>query len=163
MKTPSGKLSRILAALAVSTALSAAGATAAWASPGMGFAERPQMNPERMHERMQARLDKMAERLEIKASQQDAWKAYAKARESLVPTNLKPPARDADAAAIARHRADRAAEMAQKLAAISDATARLQEVLSEDQRKTFDQMSRRAGSGRHGGHRGHGGPGWGHR
>lgn len=37
-----------------------------------------QMSPEKMHEHMKDRLDKLAERLEIKASQQAAWGEFAK-------------------------------------------------------------------------------------
>ena len=116
---------------------------------------------------MKARTAKMASRLEIKASQQAIWEDYVKARESMW-TNLQArPARDADAATIARSRADRAADMARKLAVVSDATAKLQAVLAPEQRKVFDEMARRSGhrmhrGGHHGGRGDHRGNGDGH-
>ena len=47
----------------------------------MSEADRAQMR-ERMHARMSQRLDRLATRLDIKASQQDAWGAYRKTVES---------------------------------------------------------------------------------
>ena len=90
---------------------------------------------------MQARLDRLAQRLEIKASQQAVWEDFAKSIESLPDWNAKKPGDDADAATIARYRANRASEMAGKLTRIADATARLQAALSEDQRKILNQTA----------------------
>ncbi|MFI4940875.1 MAG: Spy/CpxP family protein refolding chaperone [Burkholderiales bacterium] len=86
------------------------------------------------------RLDGLANRLEIKASQQGAWQAYVKTIEAAAeqPVTGKPETRS-DAASITRQYADRAAVRAQKLQQIADATAKLQEALSPDQRKTLDQ------------------------
>ena len=92
---------------------------------------------------MKARLDKLAERLEIKSSQQAAWEDFAKSVEPLVEQSLKNPGDDADAATVARYRADRATEFARKLTGIADSTARLQKVLTEDQRKILNQASHR--------------------
>ena len=122
---------------------------------------------ERMQMKMQERTAKMASRLEIKASQQAAWGDYVKARESMFANPPVRPARDADAATIARARADFAADMARRLAVVSDATAKLQAVLTPEQRKVFDEMARRSGrhghrgdrGGDRGGERGHGGHG----
>ena len=100
------------------------------------------MSPEKMHEHIKARLDKLAERLEIKPSQQAVWEEYAKSVESLAERGVKRPADDADAATILRYRADRTTEFAKKLTAIADATAKLQKALTEDQRKTLNQVVR---------------------
>lgn len=147
----------------LTTALVAAGlalaAVPVAASPGYGPGFRGEMTPEmqeRMQSRMQARLDKMANRLEIKASQQDAWQAYAKVRKDMFDARPTPPAKDADAAALVRHRADTAAKMAQKLATLADATAKLQSALTPEQTKTLADMTRHPMGGRHGGFGGRG-------
>ncbi|MEZ5618438.1 MAG: Spy/CpxP family protein refolding chaperone [Rhodocyclaceae bacterium] len=128
----------------------------ATASPGKGPREMTPEMQERMQSRMQARLDKMAERLEIKASQQDAWQAYAKVHKDMFDARPTPPAKDADAATLARHRADMAAKMATKLATLSDATAKLQGALTPEQAKTLADMTRHPMGGRHGGKGGRG-------
>ena len=94
--------------------------------------------------------DRLADRLEIKASQQNAWQAYTKALETATEHAGTKPEIKTDAASIARLHADMAAARAQKLAQIADATAKLQEVLSPEQRKTLDQIA--AHGGRHGHH-----------
>lgn len=135
----------------------AAAVPAASAAPGPGAREMTPEMQERMQSRLQARLDKMANRLEIKASQQDAWQAYVKVhKEQFDPAAMKPPAKDADAAAIARHRADMAAKMATKLATLADATAKLQGALTPEQAKTLADMTRHPMGGRHGGPGGRG-------
>jgi len=103
--------------------------------------DRKQMNRENMHERIKARLDKLAARLEIKASQQAVWEEFAKSVETLAERNARKPNDDADAASISRYRAERATEFAKKLTGIADATAKLQTALSEDQRKILDQTA----------------------
>lgn len=128
----------------------------------MTEADRAQMR-ERMQARMSERLDRLAARLEIKASQQDAWEAYKSARASIFQTRPERPARDADAATMAKFRADMAQRRAQYLATMADATAKLQEVLEPQQRKVLDEIARHAGArghhyrhrhgGRHGGER----------
>jgi DNA anti-recombination protein RmuC len=102
-----------------------------------------QMNQEKMHEYVKARLDKLAGRLEIKASQQAIWEEFAKSVEMLADRNTKKPNDDADAATISRYRAKRATEYADKLSKIAEATAKLQEALSEDQRKILNQNAHR--------------------
>ncbi len=104
--------------------------------------DQKQISAEKMHEHMKARLDKLAARLEIKASQQTAWEEYAKSVGSLADRSIKRPEHDADAATISRYRADRATEFAKKLAVIADATDKLQKALTEDQRKIFSQVLR---------------------
>lgn len=103
--------------------------------------DQKRISPEKMHEHMKAKLDKLAARLEIKASQQAIWEEYAKSVESLADHGIKEPAQDADAATISRYRADRTADFAKKLTAIADATAKLQKSLTEDQRKTLNQAT----------------------
>jgi len=128
----------------------------------MSEADRTQMR-ERMQARMNQRLERMAARLEIKASQQDAWNEYRKARTSMFgATRPQRPATDADAATTTRFRADMAQRRAQHMGTMADATAKLQEVLEPNQRKVLDEMSRRTGArgqdgkhrhGKEGGHR----------
>ena len=153
MNSRIAKPASVLAA-SIAIALSAgwmAGASAQAPTPADHSAMHQKHGIEHMQMKMKERIAKMASRLEIKASQQAAWGDYVKARESMFANPPVRPARDADAATIARARADFAADMARKLAVISDATAKLQAVLAPEQRKVFDEMARR--SGRHG-HRG---------
>jgi hypothetical protein len=156
------KRSKLATAL-FATALFAAAVPVASASPGygpgMGMREMTPEMTERMQSRMQARLDQMANRLEIKASQQDAWQAYVKVHKDMFDGSMKAPAKDADAATLARHRADMAAKMAQKLAVHADATAKLQSALTPEQAKTLADMTRHPMGGRHGGKGGFGGRG----
>jgi hypothetical protein len=128
----------------------------------MTEADRAQML-ERMRARMSQRLDRLAARLEIKASQQDAWAAYRKTVESTFGDRPQRPARDADAATLTRFRAEMAKVRAQRLSTLADATAQLQKSLDPNQRKVLDEIARSMGSrghkgrgyGHHGGHRGH--------
>ncbi|MDR3393991.1 MAG: Spy/CpxP family protein refolding chaperone [Parasulfuritortus sp.] len=87
-------------------------------------------------------LDKMAERLEIKASQMHAWKAYEAAVEATPDAMAKQPPRDADAARMIQFRADRVNEMGAKLNAIAKATENLQAVLSPEQREVLNEIVR---------------------
>lgn len=106
-------------------------------------------HPEKMHELVKARLDKLANRLEIKASQRPAWEAFAKAVEALADRPLKHPDEDADAPAIAHFRADMVADMAKRLSAIADATDKLAAVLSADQRRVLNEEFMRFQRGGH--------------
>ena len=105
--------------------------------------------PEQMHERIKNRLDKLAQRLEIKASQQAAWGEFAKSVEALAEHAAQKPGDDADALAISRYRAERATEFAKKLTLIADNTAKLQAALTADQQKVFNQMSQHFGMREH--------------
>lgn len=133
----------------------------------------PMTGPATSHDRMQhrqqwvrAHLEQDANRLEIKASQQGVWQDYAKARIALSERDFTRPAQELDPAAMVRLHADRAAEGARKLAVLADATAKLQAVLSPEQRQTLTQMMHHGL--RHHGHRGgfdghdgeHGHDGW---
>ena len=124
------KLTTALVAAGLALSATLAAVPLASAAPGPGMREMTPEMTERMQSRMQSRLDKMAQRLEIKASQQDAWQAYVKTHKEMFDGGMKPAPKDADAATIARHRADMAAKMAQKLAIHADATAKLQSALT---------------------------------
>jgi periplasmic protein CpxP/Spy len=105
---------------------------------------------ERMRKHIGNRLDKMAARLKITPAQQSAWTQYRNAVESQLATPPARPAADADAATVSRWRAERASEIARKLAVIADATATLQGALDTEQRKTLSEMIRHEGRfGRH--------------
>jgi hypothetical protein len=150
----------LAAFLAVSGAALAVSAVAADNSPAMKVSPERKAEMEKHRQEMFKHMsDRMAERLEIKPSQQGAFQAYT----SALQTAVTPPANHSeyksDAASIARMNADMAAEHAKRLATIADATAKFQEVLSPDQRKTFDQMAAAFMHHHHGfGHE----HGWGH-
>ena len=112
------------------------------ANPAMQGNSSQQANAAAMNERIQHRLEKLSDRLEIKASQQSAWDEYARSVSMLEDRNWKRPDADADAAAIAHYRADRATVLAKELTAIAEATDRLQKVLTPEQRKIFNEVSR---------------------
>lgn len=114
----------------------------AMASPG-GHCDQEQMTPEKMHERIKVRLDKLANRLEIKSSQQATWDEFGKSVQMLAERHVKEPNDDADAATISRYKAERATEFARNLSKIADATAKLQSTLNDEQRKTLNQVSHR--------------------
>ncbi len=130
---------------------------AAWAADNAAGAapaktEAKQDRAKHRQEMIKRMTERMAARLEIKASQQGAWQAYTKTLEAAF---APPPARPegkTDAASMTRAHAEMAALRAQKLAQIADATAKLQEVLTPDQRTTLNQMVEHA-MRRHMGHR----------
>jgi uncharacterized protein YoxC len=102
---------------------------------------------EYMEQRIQKHLDRLAARLEIRASQQEAWKAFSTAVRSMAPD--KPRARaaeDVDAAARARQMADRVSERARKLTQLADATAKLQQSLDPSQKEVLNEVARNFGS-----------------
>jgi len=112
---------------------------------------------QRWAQHVQAHLDKLAERLEIKASQEAAWQKFSAAFRNNMSLHAMmghadghEPA-DADAAALARQQADRAWDHAQKLTQLADATAALQQALAPEQRLVFDEAARRFAR-EHGGH-----------
>ncbi len=108
-----------------------------------GYSDARKPSAEQIHEHMHHMLDKLAARLEIKASQLPAWEEFSKSLEYLPEQHVTKPGDEADAATIAKYRADQAEDFAKKLAKVADATAKLQTVLSEDQRKILNQVSRR--------------------
>ena len=107
---------------------------------------------QRWAQHVQAHLDKLAERMEIKASQEAAWQKFSSAfhnNMSMHPMMGHPPGHEGeheapatDAAALARQQADRAWDHAQKLTQLADATAALQQVLTPEQRLVFDEAAR---------------------
>jgi hypothetical protein len=110
---------------------------------------------EPMEQKMQEHLDHLAARLEIRASQQEAWNGFAAAVKGMAPAHPREePARDLDAAARARLAADHAAEMARKLSTLADATGKLQQVLDGPQKQVLNEVSREFGHRMHG--HGHG-------
>jgi protein CpxP len=148
---------RILAAAAVSATLMTGFTLSAHAASDT-TQQMKQDWAQHRQEHVKVRLAKMANRLEIKSSQQNEWQAYAKVIEES--TNAPHMARvsdaDADAATLTRKHADFAAAHARKLAAIADATAKLQSALTPEQRKTLDQMVRHFHPhGHRGKHHGH--------
>jgi cell pole-organizing protein PopZ len=136
-------LRRMLAALAIgATLMSGLALPASAAAPSPSAADQGRQEWIRhRQQQLKVRLAKMAERLEIKSSQQAAWQIYASAYEAMMERPAGKPETNTDAASLARMRADGAAEHARRLAQIADATARLQQVLTPDQRKTLDQMA----------------------
>jgi Skp family chaperone for outer membrane proteins len=137
------KLSKLmLPTIAIGALMTSTFHSIAMANPG-GCYESMQTSSEDMHKRMQAKLDKLAARLEITSSQQPVWEEFAKSVESRAGLDIKKPGEDADAATISRFRAERANEFSKKLARIADATAKLQTALDENQRKILNQVSHR--------------------
>lgn len=172
MKARPTPISRALTAVLLSSGL-VLGAASIHAQPygdgGRGHGPRAEQmteadraqKRERMQQRMNQRLDHMAQRLDIKASQQGVWDEYRRTITSIFAQERpQRPGRDADAATVIRFRADMTLRRAQHLATVADATAKLQQALDADQRKTLDEFAHRMGSrGSRGGH-GHGfGPG----
>jgi len=152
MKPHDSFLIHTLTALAVVTSLAVAAPALSQPSTNdrSAVAEDTAARQSRMREHVQARLDRMAKRLNIDASQQDAWNAYAKTVEGMIGTGLQRSAADADAATVVRFRAQVAAAHAQKLEQLADATAALQQALKPEQRKVLDQIVRHPGHGRFG-------------
>jgi hypothetical protein len=104
---------------------------------------------QQMNQHIQEHLDKLAGRLEIKASQEAAWQSFSGAMRDLM-TSQMAMARGAherqgaepDAATMAREHADHAADHARKLAQVADATAKLEQTLSPEQKQVFDEVAR---------------------
>lgn len=114
----------------------------AMANPELQGDSSQLVNAAVMNARILHRLEKLSDRLEIKASQQNEWEEYARSVSMLEDRNWKWPDSDADAAAIAHYRADRVTVLATELTAIAETTDRLQKVLTPDQRKILNQVSR---------------------
>jgi len=88
-------------------------------------------------------MKRFATRLGITAAQEKDWQAFTTVLNAM-PSQIKHPDANADAATIARFEADMAAEHAKKLGAMADATSKLQAILTPEQRKTFDEMAHSA-------------------
>lgn len=136
-----------LAAVSV-TAFPALGQSAPASAPSDHEAARAQ----HINARIDARLNRMAERLQLEPSQQAAWATYAQTVKRLFAApHPKPPA-EADAATLLRFRAERAAAHAQRMTQLAEATETLQYALTDEQRETLNQMMRK-GHGKHARHR----------
>ena len=139
--------------LATPAALLATVLLAAVPLVSMSQQEHSQADPPheaRMHEHMQMMMDRhldhLAARLEIRASQQEAWKGFANAARGMVPAKPpEEPTREMDAATRARQAADRAADRAKHLAQLADATAKLQQVLDPPQKEVLNEVAREFG------------------
>jgi len=138
-----------LVTVAIAAVVMASINSASMAEPGMQAEPGRRATADSPDERIKYRLGKLSQRLEIRASQQAAWDRFANSVEMLAERRIQQPGTDADAAAIARYHADRASDFAKKLGVIADATDSLQKVLTEDQRKVFNQAARLAMHGRH--------------
>ena len=144
-------LVRTVSGILVAFVATSLGAVAIAADAGKPPAPRtaaatPADMAQRHQEMMQRHLDSAAARLEIKASQQSAWQGYSAAVKELAAEGKPPrPDADADAATIARQRAERASAFARKLGAIADATAKLQSVLTPEQKGVLTELTRNAG------------------
>lgn len=115
--------------------------SAAWLMASTAYAGDRMME---RHERIKARLERLEGRLEIKPSQQAAWAEFQESVEKLPMKKIGRPGKDADASEIAKFRADRAKVMADRFSRIAETTARLESVLSDNQRKIFDEASRKS-------------------
>ncbi|MGA8146950.1 MAG: Spy/CpxP family protein refolding chaperone [Gallionellaceae bacterium] len=139
METKTAKLIYLIPTLVLGGILMAALHTVAIASPvehdwhmGTGSEQKSEL--------IKMRLQRMEDRLEIKASQQTAWEEYANAVAALAEHPVKKPEGKEDAATLSHYSADRVAEFAKKLSRVADATDKLQSVLNEDQRKVLDKI-----------------------
>lgn len=137
-------LNRRIAAMLFSAATLSLAAGAFAADTGDTPAAKPQQQSfqQRRHDMIATRLAQMANRLEIKPSQQDAWNTYSTTVESLAETPRQLPPRDADAATLLHFKADRLAEMSQHLNKLADATATLAKALTPEQRSVLNEMAR---------------------
>lgn len=147
----------MLATVAIGAVLLASFHSIAMANPE-GHCDAMQVSAEEKHEYMKTRLDKLAARLEIKSSQQVAWDDFSRSVEALAERHAKEPKDDADAAAILHYHAERAAEFAKKLTVVADASAQLEAVLTDNQKRAFSQVSRRFLHEHHGWHHQNCGP-----
>jgi len=142
------RASRALAAAALAasliTVMAPVPSSAAQAAPASVAPAQDEM-AQRYAKHLQAHLDQLAARLEIKASQEPAWQAFSAAFRDVMSARLaereRAAAADADAASLARRHAERAADHAQKLAQLADATAKLQQGLSADQRLVLNEVA----------------------
>ncbi|WP_028535428.1 hypothetical protein [Paludibacterium yongneupense] len=144
------------AMLSLGLLLPAYSALAADTSAPTGWA-RHQADWQAHHaQRVQARLDHLADMLQLTQAQRQgkAWQNYLKVSRDLAATmpmmGIMHAPRDADAATLTRLRADAAARIATHLSAQADATRELQAALTEAQRKVLAEMVRHEGPMHHG-------------
>ncbi len=147
-----GRALRALAAAGVAAGLMTAMGLAPSAAAEKAPASAASMSGEpaqRFTKHLQAHLDELAARLEIKASQEPAWQAFSATYRDVVSALVAQrqaaasSTAELDAAGLARRRADWAAENAQKLERLAQATAKLQQALSPEQRLVLNEVARR--------------------
>jgi hypothetical protein len=115
--------------------------------PATGVAA-PAFHDQRMErmraEMVQSRLDDAAARLQIKASQEPAWKAFSAAvKTEMAPEPRVPaaqPNEPRDAATLLHRRATAELARAQDLTRLADAASKLQAVLDPNQQEVLDQI-----------------------
>lgn len=123
-------------------------------------------------DRTQAQLNLWASQLNIQERQQPQWTSYCSAVKNMATLRftMKPPAPNADAATFEQFQAQQAMQRAEAMSVLSDATTRLQSVLTPDQQTKFNNLVHPnfaygyynnqgnvyygRGWGHHGGHRG---------
>lgn len=119
--------------------------------PGQGMGPRNGTNPdmrEMVRENIQARMDRLAARLELKASQQAVWKDFVQTVMQVTEIKLKHPGPNATAAEVAHFRARKAKKLAEVLERIARKTDKLEAALTKEQRAVLDNAFRNY-SGRH--------------
>jgi hypothetical protein len=101
-----------------------------------------QMSEQDRAEWVKKDLERQATMLEIKASQQGAWEGYAAAAQEFAGAfgQRKPAQPGIDAAALLHERAEWARQSAERLDKLAEATAKLETVLNDDQRKVLDRI-----------------------
>jgi hypothetical protein len=131
--------------------ISLTGAALAW---GLGAHAAPPAGPDghavekHFSHHLDGQLNQLGTRLEIKASQETAWQAFRSAFTELLTPSGKPGEHgkadlaSGDAATLAKQHADHAADHAQKLAKVADATAKLEAALTPEQRLVLDEAAR---------------------
>lgn len=153
------------AALLFSAALPAQPALAAPAPGAPGSPQEQRMAPgngqnpdfrQMLRERIQTRMDTLAARLELKASQQAVWREFVHAVLKVADIRVKQPGPNATAAQVAHYRAKRARKLANVLEHIARKTDRVEAILTPDQRAIFDKAFSHYRGMHHGGMHGHG-------
>lgn len=109
----------------------------------MTDAEKAQIKA-KILEKTQAKLNDWERELNITQAQQSQWNAYATAIKNMKVSKYKltRPDYNADAATLAQYEAQKAANQAEVLADVSDATAKLQAILTPEQQTKFTNIVR---------------------
>ncbi|WP_432721712.1 Spy/CpxP family protein refolding chaperone [Jeongeupia wiesaeckerbachi] len=141
----------LIAALVLGTAATAAMADAPASAPAQArWGHHERLTPEQWQAKLDARLTRMAQKLQITPAQQGAWDAYAKTTRE---TFTQPPARQKQdgiaAAEQLRQRAAMMQEHAKRTLKMADATDTLAKSLTPAQNQTLDGMVKHFGPGKH--------------
>lgn len=142
-----GALSLMLAAGAALADTPAAPSSAPLAAP----CARPPFAGNKMQPGvfMRNRLAHIATLLKLQPNQQAAWQEFVKAETDIATPRAFPP-ENANVVELSKFRAERMAQMADKMKAASRATARLWDKLTPDQRVSFDRLMQRGMPRMHG-------------